>query len=420
MITKLKARVGNDKLLSNSLYLMLATGAMALFGFVFWIVVAHMFKSTTVGLATTLLSMSGLIASLSLVGFDTVFIRFLPKAENRNAHIDSGLMMVGIASAILSAGFCALVPHLAPKLTFVDHNLWYILSFVIFTIFTAWNTLTNAVFVAYRETRYVLVINIIFSAIKMVLPFAVMHGGPMAIFAVAGIAQVINVLLSLAAMMKYFGYRPAPIIHRDVVREVRKYSSGSYVASFLNLMPITVLPLVVTNQLGPSQAAFFYIAFTIANLIFTIGYSTTQSLFAESSHNEEKLDANLRRGFKIAVIIGAPAIVVLLLAGQLILKPFGHDYADGATTILRVLGASSIFVYMYSALNALFKVTKDIRAMIVVNIFYAGIIIGLGWALAKPLHLLGVGIAWASGNFAATIVGLYFRRRAAQREAASA
>jgi Na+-driven multidrug efflux pump len=75
---------------------------------------------------------------------------------------------------------------------------------------------------------------------------------------------------------------------------------------------------------------------------------------------------------------------------------------------------------MYSALNALFKVTKDIRAMIVVNVFYAGIIIGLSLVLAKPLHLLGVGIAWASGNFAAALVGLYFRKRSTQREAKSA
>lgn len=410
MIRKGIRRLRRDSLVANSLYLMLATGAQAALGFVFWIVVARIFKTTTVGLATTLLATSGLLSTLSLVGFDTVFIRFLPKSMKRDEQINTGFIAVGLAAIVTSAIFCALVPVITPKLGFVSHNAWDVAGFIFFTVFTAWNTLTNAVFIAYRRTRFVLIINLIFSAIKMMLPFAFMHGGAMAIFVAAGIAQVINVVLSVLAMMRYFNYQPRLRFNKGVMREIAGYTFGAYVASFFNLMPGTALPLIVTDRLGASDAAFFYIAYTIANLLFTIGYATMQSLFAEGSHDETKLRAHAVKGLKMAAALTIPAIAVVCIAAPLVLKAFGHSYEGGALGLLRILSVSSIVVVGYSALSVIFKVLKHVRAMIWVNMSYAAVIISLSIILAKPLHLAGVGWAWMAGNVVAVGVGALFLR----------
>ncbi len=410
MMQKSLGRLRKDSLVSNSLYLMVATGAQAALGFVFWIVVARIFRTTTVGLATTLLATSGLLSTLSLVGFDSVFIRFLPKSTKRDEQINSGFIAVGVAAVVTSLVFCALIPLVSPKLGFVSHHAWDIVGFVFFTVFTAWNTLTNAVFIAYRRTRFVLIINIIFSAIKMVLPFAFLHGGAMAIFVAAGIAQVINVGLSIGAMMKYFGYRPRLSFSKNVMREIAGYSFGAYIASFFNLLPGTALPLIVTDRLGAADAAFFYIAFTIANLLFTIGYATMQSLFAEGSHDEAKLHAHAIKGLKMASLLTLPAIVVVCVVAPLVLRIFGHSYATGALGLLRILSVSSIFVVGYSALTVIFKVLKHVRAMIFVNFSYAATIVVLSVALARPLHLAGVGWAWMAGNIVAVFVGAFFLR----------
>ena len=69
-----------NTLFRNSFYLMLATAVMAGFGFFFWLIVARMFSTANIGLATTLISVMNMIAMLSLVGFDVTFVRFLPNS----------------------------------------------------------------------------------------------------------------------------------------------------------------------------------------------------------------------------------------------------------------------------------------------------------------------------------------------------
>src|SRR6478736_4414991 len=66
-------RVGDDrrdKIVRNSLLLMIASGLMGVFGFVFWLVVARLYSPAQVGAASSLISAVNLIAYLSLVGLD--------------------------------------------------------------------------------------------------------------------------------------------------------------------------------------------------------------------------------------------------------------------------------------------------------------------------------------------------------------
>lgn len=172
-----------NRLLLNSLYLILATGVTAIFGFVFWVVVARDYRAATVGLATSLLSLSSLIALLSLAGFDTTIVKFLPTADRRqNDHINTALIVVTGLSLLISLSFVAGFGLSHSSLNFVANNFWYSLSFLVFNCFTALNTLTNAVFLAYRRTAYVLLINVGFSSLKVILPWLVTSGGPMTIF----------------------------------------------------------------------------------------------------------------------------------------------------------------------------------------------------------------------------------------------
>jgi O-antigen/teichoic acid export membrane protein len=398
----------SDKLYANSLYLIGGTGVMALFGFVFWILIAHAFRATTVGLATTTISISSLLALLSLAGFDTILIRYLAKTKRKDDHINTGLILVGIVSVIVAGIFCMLIPSISPRLRYIDNNVFYATAFILFTAFTAWNVLTNAIFIAYRQAHYVLVINIVFSAIKMILPFFIKSGGPMTIFLFVGIAQFINVAISILALMHFFKYKPSFKIHTDIVKEMRMYGFAAYLASFFNLMPDSALPIVVVNKLGAAAAAYFYIAFTIANLLYNIGFSTAQSLLSESSTNEKALIALVIKSIRFITYLLVPSTIIFILLSHLILVIFGHNYAQGAKTILIILSASSIFVVTYSVMGMIFKARNNLVAMISMNFINAASILTLSIALAPTHKLAGIGWAWLLGNVLSVLVGLAF------------
>ena len=404
-IKPLVRRAKANVLFANSINLMLASGITAAFGFIFWVIVAHSFRTETVGLATALLSVASLLSLLGLAGFDTVFIRFLAKSKSRNEHINSGLIIAGVASAFIAGLFCLLVPLLSSKLTFVSHNPEYVAAFIIVTVFMTWNTLTNAILIAYRRTSFVLAIDLIFSVLKISLPFIVRSGGPMTIFVIVGISQLVNVLLSVAVLMKYFEYMPSFKINFSIVREKLRYGSAMYAANILNLLPDTALPLIVLNNLGAAAAAYFYIAFSIANLLYTIAFSTSQVLLAEISHDEEHFAQHLRKGLLIVSGLLIPAVVLMVVFCPFILNFFGHSYRGGATVILRLLSVSGLAVMLYSLLSTVFKQTKNLKAMLLMTGTNALVIVGLSLVLVKSYGLIGIGWAWLIGTVIATAFG---------------
>lgn len=398
----------SSTLLANSINLMLSSGIIALFGFVFWTIVARSFRTSTVGLATTLLSMSTLLSLLGLAGFDTIFIRYLSRSKQKNTYINTGLIFTGIASVLVAILFCALIPLISPRLSFVDHNIKYLLSFVIFTVFTTWNALTNAAIVAYRKASFVVAINIVFSFVKLVLPFLIKYGGPMTIFNFTGIAQVVNVVLSVGVLMYYFKFRPSIRLDKKIFRKIRRYGFTVYIANTLNLLPDSALPLIVIDKLGAAAAAYFYVAFTIANLLYTIAFSTTQALLAEASHEGGSIGNNLRKSLKIISSILIPATLILIAVCPLILDIFGEHYRTGAVSVLRILSLSSIPIMIYSALGTIFKFTHNLKAILFTNSVNALSVIFLAFVAAKPWGLNGIGWAWLLGNLLSIAVGLYF------------
>ncbi len=401
-----------SSLLMNSVYLMLATNVLALFGFVFWVIVTRTYSAATVGLTATLLSLSGLLSMLSLAGFDTTFVRFLPTSKHQNDQINSGLVIVGLASALLSFGFVLSFPLTSPGLVFVRDNPWYLLAFVFFTVVTSLNTLTNAILLAFKSARDIFIINMLFSALKVALPLLIVNDHVMAIFVLVGLSQLAGLVISLAIIGARPQYSFSPKIHLDFLRMIRRYSFSVYLSSVLNLLPPTLLPLLVVHQLGPENAAYYYIAFTIASALYTIAYASMQSAFAESSHDEAALRLHIIKAAKLIVALMIPAIVLTLVLSSFVLRIFGGEYAIKGGALLRLFSLSALSVAVYSGMGAIFKVTKHLHAVVIMNGVYATVILGTSYVLVPHVGLIAIGWAWLLGNVVAGGVGFVFLKQA--------
>lgn len=409
MLASAKARVQplrDSTLLMNALYLMLATFVVAVTGFAFWVVVTRTYDTAVVGLATTLLSVSGLLSLLGLAGFDATFVRFLPGSARKNEYINSGLIVVTVASTVLAVGLGLALPVLSPSLALLS-NPGAFIAFVFFTVVTALNVLTNAVFLAFKQARYILIINAWFSLLRVVLPLLALGGGAMTIFALAGSAQLLGLVLSLRWMKRKLGYRFSLRLHMDAVRSVRKFSLAVYASSVLNLLPPTLLPLIVIYHMGPSDAAYYYMAFTIASVLYTIAYASMQSAFAEGSHDEAAMHGHVAKAAKFIVALLLPATVLTAIASSLWMGIFGQEYARNAAGLLQLFTLSALPVAIYSALGAIFKVTKHLRSVVAMNVVYAVIILSLSYLLIPRFGLIAVGWAWLIGNMAAAGAGVF-------------
>ena len=141
-------------MLRNSLFLILSTGLQAALGFAFWIVVARLFSTADVGIGSSLISATGLIAYLALLGLYNALVRFLPTAPDRNALITVSMLTVVGCGAVLGAIYICATPIFAPKIAFVAHRPMLALGFVLLTAAAAVNLLTDSVLIASRKASY--------------------------------------------------------------------------------------------------------------------------------------------------------------------------------------------------------------------------------------------------------------------------
>ncbi len=406
----ISSRIKADHLVSNSLYLLMNTVAMAALGLVFWLLCAKLYTPSQIGAGTTLISASGLIGLASLLGFNGTLVRYLPTSSRRDAHVNTGLLLTGAASIALSAVYVVAVPWFAPQLRFVHDSPWMALSFILLTAGTAMNQLTDAIFVAYRSARFNLYIDGGLQGVAKVVLAVVLQGvGAYGVFAAAGSAAALAVIASVVVLVRLFKYQPRWRVDRDVLTEVSRYTGGMYAASLLNLFPVMLVPIIVVDRLGTADAGYFYIAFMIANVVFTAAYSVTSSLFAETSYGERPKADLLRHAGRVLLVLLLPAAVLLIAAGRLILEFFGHKYGSHAGTALSLLGLSAPVVGAVDVCAVLLRTRTKMHGLVVMMACYAAAVIGftLSWA---GHGLVGVAWGWFAGNAVGLAAGLLLVR----------
>jgi len=403
-----------DSLFKNSMFLMLSSGVMAVLGFVFWLICARLFSAHDIGLATTIISVMGLITSFSLLGLNSGLIRYLPDSTNRDRKINTCFTLVALVTIVISAVFIIGLEKFSPSLLFIKDNLFLALSFIFFAVIASWGSIIDSIFISLRSSHFVLTKSAIFGVIKIVLPFALVSWGAYGIFSSYMIAMLAGFITVFVILMIKFQYKPKFVFYDEVIKRIGRFSFGNYVAGFIGGLALMLMPLIITNTINPTTTAYYYMAMMIASLLFVIPSSTTSSLFAEGSHDERKLKKKTRSAIKIIAFLLIPAILAIVFFGQYILLAFGKEYSTQGFTFLKIMAVSGIFVSINSVFGSIFKIKKKIKQIIWVNVIGAVVIIGLSYFFLTLGHsLVGIGIAYIAGQIAMNLAywGMSRRKR---------
>ncbi len=409
-ISKFYNYLSNDSLYRNSIYLMLSTGVMAVFGFFFWIINARLYSAEQVGIGTTLISIMTLISSFSLLGLGNSLIKYLPTSDKKNDKINTSVTLVGLTSLFISIFFLVFLKTFSPGLFFVRESIIFSLLFILFIVFSSLNIISENVFIAYRSSKFVLIKNTISSIAKLILPIFLVALGAYGIVVSMGIAIAVAFLFIIIIIMLRFNYSPKPIIDRIVVKIMTKFSLGNYIAGFIGGLPAMILPILIINSIGARFSAYFYLDMMIANLLYIIPMATSQSLFAEGSYSERDLKVQLKKAIKIISLLLAPAILVTFLFGKYILLAFGKEYSSEGVIFLQILAISGIFLSINYIGNSIFYIKHRIKLMILVNFIGASTVLSLSIILIHN-NLLGIGVGWMLGQGIISVIYLFFIKK---------
>lgn len=392
-----------DPLYLNSYYLMVGMGITSVTGFAFWLLAARLASVHEVGQA------AGLFSAVLFLGYLTSFslpvgvLHFLSGRNRFGPTANWAFLVSATTSVVASLVFCAGTSIWAPSLTPVLAGAGPILLFALFNASTAVGTLLDSLFAARRAAR--------FSALRKsasgiarlaLLPLMVASGGA-GIYAANFLPVALMTILLLALLPRLLsGYDRGLDEEDGELRGFFSFSLGTFPSSLLSGAPLFALPLLLLSVLGTRQMAFFYVGWSISNILQLIPAQISQMSLSESSRDDPFTVAHRSRRFSISLVL--PAVLVILALAPQILSLYGASYEEHATSLLRLLALSAL-PWAFVAIDlALLQAQRRLRTVSAVSAFYAVSTIALSTLLGALFGLEGIGIGWLAANLATAAV----------------
>jgi len=369
----------------NSFYITLGRVTDVGFGFLFWTLAARLYSISEVGIATALISSLSLVMIFSSFGFDFTAIRFMP-SHDHNRVFNTCLWITTAAAIVAGTIYLTTIDLISSEIAFIRD---YAPLFLIFAVVNSVTLITGSTLLSLRKADLKFIQNIIMGVrLPLLLPLTLLGG--LGVFYSFGFAYLIATIFALAAIRGYVTLTPQ--IDWEFARKTFSFSSFNYLANLFLDVPTYIMPILIVNLLNPNDAALYYIAFAIGNLVLIIPNSMSTAFFVEGSHG-----INLRKGvFRNLVVTYAvliPTVLIVVTFGEFPLGLFGKNYLV-AFDLLKVIAISSLFVTIYNLFIPLQNIRLQVRGIVIINMIRFVLLLGLSYILLTWFGVIGAGYAW--------------------------
>ncbi len=192
------------------------------------------------------------------------------------------MLSVG-ASLVLATMYLVVVRGSTPAFAALPGA--FLPGFVLLTALRTVNSLTDSAFMGLRAPHVNLWVSGVGQGLlKNAFPLLFAGAGATGIFLSYTVAGAVAAVVSALLLVGRYRVPVLLRVHRQTLQEVWSFSTSSYVAYLLHMLPIIVLPLVIIEARGSAEAGYYYLAFTCANLIYIAVYAVSQTLITEHSY----------------------------------------------------------------------------------------------------------------------------------------
>jgi O-antigen/teichoic acid export membrane protein len=389
---------GVSPLFRNASLLFASSIVLSGMGALFWLVAARQYPASEVGTGSAVISASLLVSGLAQLGLATILTRYLPSAGSRALRTvltsyaaSAGATLVLAIPAVLTVGLWS------PTLAFLGESPGWALLFIVGSVFWSIFSLQDSVLTGLRETRWVPIENTAYSALRLAFVILLASRFP-------GEGMVLASLVPAALLVLPVN---AAIITRFVPRasagtggsswtfaDLRRLALGNYAGQAASLVSVFFLPILVADQVGKTEAAYFYVAWTIGVSLALIANTMATSLVVEASFDEARLSHLVRQSNRAVVRIVVPLALVITVGAGPLLSIFGSAYSSHGATLMRLLALSTIPGAVATIGIGIARVHHDGRRVALVQVAVAVVGIALAIALMPRWGIDGVGFAW--------------------------
>ncbi|WP_156766735.1 lipopolysaccharide biosynthesis protein [Mycobacterium sp. E2327] len=415
-------RARSDSLIRNGVFSTATQVVNSAFGYAFWLLAAHLYSPSTVGLTAAATSATSIVLMLSCLGVGGMLIQSLPRQAKEtewSATFWAGVATVTLFAAALCAGSVAVLPLISPELAAL-RGVGFAAVFTVGTVALTVGVTLDCVFLAERKANYAFRRNFAVGAVKvLMLGLVALVFAPDAVRLLGawGAGAVVGLGFGAVLLARRIGVARPPELS-VLLRTARAFRSRVTLHQLIGLgagLLTYLLPVIVTVRLSARDNAYFYTTWMLAALFLVIAPAFSNNLFAEGMHRPEEIGALARSAFKTLGAIMVPGLVAILVLGGTMLSAFGHSYTGHSVGLLRLVVLASIpdaVVHVYVG------VLRAEARLVAAAVLLVGIGVGtvvISWFLLPSIGISAVGWAFLAMQLCGcAYVVLDWRRQASR------
>ncbi|NHI82921.1 MAG: hypothetical protein EAX81_01270 [Candidatus Thorarchaeota archaeon] len=381
-------------------------------GFVFWLVASSYVPPDVVGSASAIIALQALLMTIMTIGLPTGLRRFVGKGGSEERYdLISEYFATSMGVNLLLNLPVSLILIAAPALHYSGYGLSAIeLAFVgTLILLSFWAPTLVSLFDSLLKTEITALAQVLSSIVKLLLGLMMLilgYGflGVMMAFIAASITTDSVLLYHARNMFREFGYQPR--FESDRIRELVESGLPAWIPNMLTIAGQSVAVLVIYGLVGESQTGLYYLAFAMAQVVYTIPTSIQSLMYPVLSGMKSGREDAIRRTTRVSLIATAPIALAVALYSEIPFSVIGPAYSDaGPLLAILVVGAMfwSIYVGYYGYLYAI----KEYRHVTGLGLVLNGTRLALYFLLASLFGAMGVAFSFIGGILVA-MIGLAF------------
>jgi O-antigen/teichoic acid export membrane protein len=381
----------------GGLFLFIGLVAGSILGYIYWFLVSFFGGAEIVGIASSVVSLSSLVAGITVFGLPTGVQRFLgrdfthKRTESLNTYFWSSFIFI-VTLCLLSAFALWVIAILNVPLIGFSKTMLISAGFLVFLSFSG---ILSALLVSIIHTGSIAVSYIVASLAKLGSGVLLLYLGLGWFGAVMGI---LFSSLSMVVLMLFFALRELRRLGGirigfsfKALRESLRAGSVVWLPGVVALLGQQLGILTVFGIQGESEAGTYFIAYTIFGLVSMLPSSFMSILFPILSGLTDGGREAAWRVLKICLALACPPTAFLMLYSGFPLSLVGGNYIEAAPT-LALLASSIIPLILISAVNSLVYAFGSY-----------GKVLGMGLAVNVPQVMLYFLLVPLYGGFGAAL-----------------
>ncbi len=332
-------------------------------GFAFWLIMSKIISPEIIGISSSIVSFSAILAVIAGFGVPNGIQRFLGRSFSEE-NLSQAKRYVNVSIVLVSIGIlaCTIVIVASKEWMYqylhIDSNLLVILIALSgsYTLFV----LLQYVVISTLKTKVLPTINIVSSVVRVMLAIILLLAGWGALGVTIGYTLgfvVSSILLGIFLNLRLKSSKKLPVdSFNQTARNIFSSSTANWIPSLVIAIGSQLGTVIVFGVQGPQQAGIYFIALMVVTGITGIAFALFNIAFPVLSSMQDGRKRFAWRVIRLTLVIAIPFSTSLFFYSKEVMQLIGQNYVAASfpmqILLLSMLPAAvtngiSVLVYAY-------------------------------------------------------------------------